>query len=137
AALWHAGVGPASPAVVPGGFAELGLVPGFAAVDAHLDSRDRRPARPGSAPEQAGARLGEAPPFREVRDARRDEQRARLDPRHGLARVVLGLLGAVLLGLLKALERLGDGREPIEPLDVGHALPARDDEAQREAVLRG
>ena len=27
--------------------------------------------------------------------------------------------------------------DSLEPLDVGHAVPARDDEAQRIAVLRG
>ena len=83
---WRPTGRPASPPVVAGRLAELCVVPRLAAVGADLDARDRRPARPGSALEQAGAGLEEPVALREVGDAGRDEQRARVDPRHRLAR---------------------------------------------------
>jgi hypothetical protein len=38
--------------------------------------------------------------------------------------------------LLPAAERLVDDRDRLEPLHVGHAVPARHHDPQREAVLR-
>ena len=55
---------------------------------------------------------------------------------HALTRVVRVCLVAVGDGLLVALERLGDRRDPREPLDAGHAVPAGDEQAHRGAVLR-
>jgi hypothetical protein len=37
--------------------------------------------------------------------------------------------------LLVSGERLGDDRDPRQPLDLRHPVPAGDDQAEREAVL--
>ena len=107
-----------------------------AAVHADLDPLDRCPPRPGAALERTGPRPKEAGAREEVRDPGRDHQRARLDPRHRLALLVLGLPQPVGDVLLPAAEGLVDDGDRPQPLDVRHPVPARDDEPERVAVLR-
>ena len=50
--------------------------------------------------------------------------------------VLLGLAQPVGVRLLIALERTVDRRDALEPLHARHAVPAGDEQAEREAVLR-
>ena len=56
--------------------------------------------------------------------ARRHHERSDGLPRHALAGAVR-LLTALVRGELEAVEGLGDGRDPAEPLDAAHPVPVR------------
>jgi hypothetical protein len=105
-------------------------------VVAALDALDRPAARPGAPRDRLRRRVGEAAAGREVGDPRRDHQRADDHAVDRSARVVGRLAEAVAARVLIAGERLGQHRDAREPLDVGHPVPAGDDEPQRVAVLR-
>ena len=86
----------------------VGVRPGRAAVRAHLDRASTgAPARPGPALEHHRPGPHHAGAGHEVREARRHQQRPRLDPGHRLARRRPGPAGAGRRWLLEALERLG------------------------------
>src|SRR5207253_9747437 len=72
----------------------------------------------------------------EIGDTRRQHQRARQHPGHGLAQLVPGA-GDVIGGLLLIpAERPRHHRDRPEPLDMRHAVPPRYHEPQWKAVLR-
>src|SRR3954447_3428902 len=127
---------PETPSPRPTLRAEPSVVPALPAVDAHLDALDRSEARPGAAANRAPTRLEDALARREVGHSRRDHQRARHHPRHGLALLVLRLADPVAASLLVAAERAVDDFDAVQPLDARHPVPAGDDEPKREAVLR-
>ena len=105
------------------------------AVDAELDALDLGPARPGAALD-GGAAGGERPlALGEAGEAGRDHQRARRHARERRAGVVLVPAEPVRVDLLVPLERPVDDGDPVKPLHARHPVPARHDEAKREAVL--
>ena len=58
-----------------------------------------------------------------------------MDAGDGLAGFVLGGTHPIAAHVLITLERLGEDRDPPQPLHVGHAVPPRHDQAQGRAVL--
>src|ERR1051325_6687462 len=114
----------------------LGVAPGRASVAAELPPRDRRVPRPRAPENDVLAGLRGSVAHEVLRDPGRHEQRARHDPLDRRALLVFGLPHPVRLKLLVAGERLVDHLDLGQPLDAGHPVPAGDDEAQRETVLR-
>ena len=108
--------------------------PGGGVVGAHLDPGHRCPARPGAATQHGRPGPQHPRAGHEVGEPGRLEQRARLDAGDRLADLV-GLLAQSVGAVLVPVEALGRDRDPAQPLHVAHAVPARDDDPHREAVL--
>src|SRR5439155_18620954 len=115
--------------------AEHRIGPARSAVIAHLDALDRARPGPGPALEWASAGLDEAFPGHELGDPRREHETSNVDASDGLAGFVLGGTHPITAHVLVALERLGEDRDPPQPLHVGHAVPSRHDQAKGRAVL--
>src|SRR4029079_8375702 len=111
----------------PGPLADRLLAPrvGPCAVDADLDSSDRRGAAPGPAAERDPTRIDESTAREEVGDAGRAHQRPNPDVADRDARIIGIGLEPVGAGLLVAFERLGDGLDPAQPLDAPPAVSPR------------
>ena len=114
---------------------ERGVLPG--AVDAELDARDRRHAGPGAAVDDRPA-----PARRSAGASGSRGSRAGSSVRAGasVSPACPGSSGprpvAVGDGLLIAVERRRDGIDARQPLDLRHAVPAGNQQAERETVLR-
>src|SRR6202521_767872 len=97
---------------------------------------DRTLPRPGTSLQRASARAEVSDARYEIRNTRRNHQRARQDACDRRAWIVIRA-GHVIRGLLLVpTKRAIAERDRVEPLDVCHAVPARDDKAQRKPVLR-
>ena len=124
---------PAAPRVTTGFGIQRRLAP--MSVDRHLDFADRHAARPGAAEQSTGPRSSRR--WREYQSGMpggtiSDFTRIVVTGTPGSSRVLAVDVGA---DLLHAVERAIDRRDAVEPFDARHAVPARDDQAQRKAVL--
>ena len=115
---------------------DLRVGPGRAAVGAHLDPRDGGATGPRAALELHASGVDDPVARVEVGHARRRHQRSRAHARHRPAVLVLARPDAVARRDLVPRERLRRHGDLGQPLDVGHAVPAGNDEPEREAVLR-
>ncbi len=117
-------------------WAERGIGPGRATVGADLDAGDRRRAGPRATRQLHGPRVEDACARQERRESGRHHQAAHPDPFDRCPGVRLGVAEAVTGDVLIAHERGLEHPDAGEPLHVRHPVPARDDQAKREAVLR-
>ena len=127
---------PVSPRKAPHFGAKLGVLPGQPVVRAHLNPAHPQPARPRLARQRNGAGVHQSRPRHKIRHPRRQHQRANPHLADRLPGIIRRVLVAIRLLHLIARERLGDRLYAGKPLDAGHAIPARNQQPQRIAVLR-